>query len=100
MYVRDRNNHWPILRIYILKYRVIFIISVNEFYISKASRGLAEATRMHRKKRTNQYKIIYHTIDLLVSGLTSILLKQTFISGGTECIQIGDSIVEYNKNFR
>ena len=33
-------------------------------------------------------------------GLSPILLKQTFRHGGVDCIQIGDSIIEYNDDFR
>ena len=33
-------------------------------------------------------------------GLSPILLKQTFRHGGVDCIQLGDSIIEYNDDFR
>ena len=33
-------------------------------------------------------------------GLSPILLKQTFRHGGVDCIQIGESIIEYNDDFR
>lgn len=33
-------------------------------------------------------------------ALEPVLLKQTFRQGGIVCIKIGESIVEYNKNFR
>lgn len=32
--------------------------------------------------------------------LEPILLKQTFKQGGVICIKVGDSVVEYNKDFR
>lgn len=32
--------------------------------------------------------------------LEPVLLKQIFLSGGTNCIKLGDSIIEYNNNFR
>lgn len=32
--------------------------------------------------------------------LESVLLKQTFKQGGTLCIKLGDSVVEYNHSFR
>lgn len=32
--------------------------------------------------------------------LEPILLKQTFRQGGALCIKLGDSVVEYNANFR
>jgi len=38
--------------------------------------------------------------EQLDSGLESILLRHTFISNGMECILLGDSIVEYNSNFK
>lgn len=33
-------------------------------------------------------------------ALEPVLLKQTFKQGGIVCIKIGESVVEYNKNFR
>lgn len=32
--------------------------------------------------------------------LEPVLLKQIFLSGGTNCIKLGDSIIEYDNNFR
>lgn len=32
--------------------------------------------------------------------LEPLLLKQTFKAGGAMCIKLGDSIVEYNDQFR
>lgn len=32
--------------------------------------------------------------------LEAILLKQTFKHGGTLCVKLGDSIIEYNNAFR
>lgn len=32
--------------------------------------------------------------------LEPVLLKQTFKQGGALCIKLGDSVVEYNTNFR
>ncbi|KOX76420.1 Dynein heavy chain 7, axonemal [Melipona quadrifasciata] len=36
----------------------------------------------------------------LDAALEPLLMKQTFKSGGTECIKVGDSIIEYSRNFR
>lgn len=36
----------------------------------------------------------------LDAALEPLLMKQTFKSGGTECIKVGDSIIEYSPNFR
>nr|XP_012148645.1 PREDICTED: dynein heavy chain 7, axonemal [Megachile rotundata] len=36
----------------------------------------------------------------LDAALESLLMKQTFRAGGTVCIKIGDSIIEYSENFR
>lgn len=38
--------------------------------------------------------------ESLDPGLSPVLLKQTFRHGGVDCIQIGDSIIEYNDDFR
>ncbi|CAK9814603.1 Dynein axonemal heavy chain 7 [Anthophora plagiata] len=36
----------------------------------------------------------------LDAALEPLLMKQTFKSGGTECIKVGDSIIEYSSDFR
>lgn len=36
----------------------------------------------------------------LDAALESLLMKQTFRAGGTVCIKIGDSIIEYSEHFR
>lgn len=36
----------------------------------------------------------------LDAALEPLLMKQTFKSGGAECIKVGDSVIEYSANFR
>lgn len=36
----------------------------------------------------------------LDAALEPLLMKQTFRSGGAECIKVGDSVIEYSANFR
>ena len=40
---------------------------------------------------------IYDTLD---ASLEPLLLKQTFKQAGSLCIKLGDSVVEYNKEFK
>lgn len=40
---------------------------------------------------------IYEELDPI---LEPVLLMQIFLTGGTYCLQLGDSIINYNPNFR
>jgi len=40
---------------------------------------------------------IYEELDPI---LVPVLLTQIFLTGGKYCLQLGDSIIEYNENFR
>lgn len=40
---------------------------------------------------------IYEELDPV---LDPVLLTQIFLTGGTYCLTLGDSVIEYNHNFR
>jgi len=40
---------------------------------------------------------IYEELDPI---LDPVLLTQIFLTGGTYCLTLGDSVIEYNRNFR
>lgn len=40
---------------------------------------------------------IYEELDPI---LDPVLLTQIFLTGGTYCLTLGDSVIEYNHNFR
>ena len=44
--------------------------------------------------------LLENVVNELDPGLEAVLLKQTFLQNGAECILIGDSIIEYNPSFR
>lgn len=50
-----------------------------------------------------KYKNIFSSLKLkeaLDPALEPVLLKQTFVSGGRMLIRLGDSDIDYDKNFR
>ncbi|XP_037882003.1 dynein heavy chain 7, axonemal-like [Glossina fuscipes] len=44
--------------------------------------------------------LLENIVEELDPILESVLLKQLFKQGGTMCIKLGDSVIEYNNNFR
>lgn len=46
------------------------------------------------------FVLIFKLKEILDPALEPILLKQTFVSGGRLLIHLGDSDIDYDKNFR
>lgn len=81
---------------------------------SKWIRNLEKSNRLGVIKLTDHgyIRVVEHSIQMGIPvlldnvgeeidpALEPVLLKQTFRQGGIVCIKIGESIVEYNKNFR
>ena len=44
--------------------------------------------------------MLENVLEVLDAALEPLLVKQTFKSGGVECIRLGDATIEYSKDFK
>ena len=44
--------------------------------------------------------MLENVLEVLDAALEPLLVKQTFKSGGIECIRLGDATIEYSKDFK
>ena len=67
---------------------------------TSASQNIGRSLRQHNHLSFIHQVLLENVGEELDPLLEPLLLKQTFKQGGSICIKLGDSVIEYSKDFR